>query len=861
MRKDYSTFGLISIISVLTILGLISIAPTPVAASENASENNTLEITYIGADDNLVNTWGDNVEITFQVQDENGYKNIKSVEIGIYNSENFREKYDNLEGDVEAVDNGGDISTYSYVFNPDNKFKLGQAEVRITAIDEENHKERRKKEDLFEVTDADLSVTTQDAENTKKISATLHASIDLAGYDKVEARFFYENAPVEKPFDNKTSWENTTSSDYENTIENLSAYTKYEFKASVRLPKNNFEGASQSDNGKILSFSTYPENARVTTGNVTYKDKSHLLGPKPTLHASIDNRGYENVDITFYYRKGSETSWTNTSWENEYTKENYKCTFTENLSKATTYEFYPEIRFGINGNTFYDNGSISTFTTGGVNILTTIPPEVQVNSEQDITIEVSNKYSSGIELREVIVETSEDRFPDKSVNVGTIVSDSSEPATLTYQPLNSGEKTLEFTIEYSAYTTENEFLYSKEKSISREILVTGTEYENAIDLRIPSENPPLEWIFNGETYTAQVEIHNQRPTEISGIKIVGEKIEDYGVGTLQGNEYTTVEIRVPPKDYEVGSSNEINLRAVHELGVSKPLTLEFQVRDENAPVSVYLVRSNSPINLGEKLKFTLVVAASQDSQAQDLEVRSLTENVLPQGYWVGEEMKNPVDQQISPEEAQQGTNLQQLLGGGTGTSQNQGEEEKDRVIIGKRLYFEADDLEYGDNSPKFQVTYELGDKIVKREFKVDFQIYHSPRVQLVLSETVSGEGGEPVSISMEVTNEMSVQAEAVRAVPPENYTITPKPYYWIGPMDSDEFLPVEFTLYETDELKDGENLTFHTLYRVGNREITGPPITVQVNLENQSETPTVLYGVIAVLAILTLIIGIHWYRG
>lgn len=856
MKKRLTPVVIIGVIFVISFVSLISLAPGSVAASDNKAPG-TPDVVGVYADDNLVNTWGDNVNITFQVYDENGIRSVKRVEIWIKNEGNGTEAYDNWpDGNIKAVQKlSAWENEYSFTYDPDNDFKIGYATAKIRAVDNEGNENTIREENLFEVTESDISAETENAENVSENSATLNATIELAGYDKVEAVFYYENEENHASWSENTGWENTRLTSYEKSITSLQPYETYWFRVGIRLPKNNYENAHQVDNGSVLKFSTYPENAEVTTEKISYETKSDFIDRKPTLNAGLSYGGHENVDIIFFYRSGGEESWENTGWDEGYSRENYSYTLSS-LSKDTTYEFYPKIRFGPSSKNLIDNGSVLTFNTGAVRVRASIPPEVEVNSESDLTIEVLNEHMDK-ELREVTVETTDSRFSDNYVSIGTIGADSSGSATLTYQPLNSGEKTLDFSIGYSLYQ-DNEFLFSGTKNVSSSILVTGTEYENAIDLRVSSDNPPSQLIFNGETFTAQLEVHNQRPTEVTGIRIVGEKIRDYGVGSLSGDESTTVQIRVKPENYEVGEVNVLKLRAIHELGVSSPLELKFQVQDENAPVGVYLIRSNSPIFQGETLEFTVLVAGSEDSQAEDLRVESLSENVLPEGYWIGEEMKNLTSQQITLGQGEQGTNLEGLLGQGGGGESESDEEEK-RVVVGRKLYFEAANLKPGENSLKFRITYELGNKVVRRKFKVDFRIHHTPEVSLIQAEPVEAIEGETATISLEIANPMSIKIEAVRVIPPENLLITPRPTYWIGPMDSDEFLPVEFKL-QTSGLKDGENLKFYPIYRIEDKEIEGPSLTVQVDLKSPSRSPLKVYGMALVVIVFVLILAIFWFR-
>ncbi len=963
MEDKSLPFKIILACSILIALTGIFLNPSIPKAQADNTEGYP-QITTIRRDDNLVNRWGDNVKITFEVQDENGVNNIDYTEIYIEDSSGITQEYDNSNENVELDGSFGDTKRFYYVFNPDNEFSTGSANVRIKAVDKENHENSSTRQDFFQVTDESISVTTEPADNITKNSATLNASIDLAGYDRVEARFYYENGTGNASLDNNTAWENTSNSSYENTIKNLEPYENYEFRASVRLPSGLADPAKDSDNGSILTLTTLTDNkpsviTKEDAKNVGYDsvtirgelltinwenaevwfqwkkhseqgwentERNTLTSPdnfsenltdlqsdtvydfravasnpageniattenfrtsienasvktssatevkkgEATLNADINYGDYSKVDIRFKYRREGTDSWQTTNWSEDYKKDNYQKKIS-GLETGRIYEFYSEIEFDSSNK--LDEGAVLTFQSGGVSIHTEYPTNIQVNPSQMedrfIIININNHFQEK-ELRDVIVEATDEKpdtgfrvFRDTYHPVGDIQPDSSQTENVTYQPINSGEKELEFTISYRVYQ-DNDFLYYKERRINISILVKGTEYENAIDLQVSTQNPPREWIFNGETYEAQIVVQNQRPTEVTGIKVVNENGRDIGVGSLEANASTTITIRVRPENYSLGDNNQVKLKAVHELGTSPPLNLQFGVRTENAPVGVYLVDSNSPIYLGSKLKFTLVVAGSGDSLAEDLRINSLSENVLPQGYWLGEEMKNLTQQEVSTEQVQDAIGMGSLLGGAapSGADTSEGGEEQgkneERAIIGRRLYFEARNLDYDDNALKFEISYELGDRVVRREFEVDYHIHHSPEVMLIQSDPVNVVEGSTATISLEIANEMEEKVQAVRVKPPENVEVTPRPVYWIGPMSPDEFLPVEFKV-DTSELQDEENLKFRPVYRVGEQSVTGSPISVNVNIKESKDAPIKYYVAVSV-AVVAILLLLFWYR-
>ncbi len=866
MRERVLSLKTILACSMLIALTLTFLNPSlPSAQADN--KQGYPRITAVTADDNLVNRWGDNVKITFQVRDENGSGNIESVTIEIMDSDGIVQKSENAppRDNIKLVRTSTYTKVYSYGFNPENSFPVGYADVKIYASDKENHENSSTEQELFQITDKKASVKTDSAENITENSATLNSSIDLAGYDKVEARFYYENGTGHNTLDNQTNWENTSSSHFEKTIKNLKPKENYEFRASIRLPSGLPDPAKGSDNGSVQSFTTLTDKK---PASVKTQSATEVKNGRATLNSSISYGDYDNVDIRFRYRVEGG-SWQSTGWKENYRQDDYSKRVS--VETGRVYEFYSEIRFDSDNR--FDNGSILTFQSGGVEIYSEYPTHIQVNPsgmEDRFIIFTINNYFQGKQLRNVIIEVTGEKpdtgfrvFRDTHHSVGIIQPDSSSSENIAYQPMNSGEKKLEFTISYRVYE-DNDFIYYKEREISISILVSGTEYDNAIDLQVSTQTPPREWIYDGESYNAQIIVQNQRPTEVSGIRLVNEKGRDVGVGSLEPNASTTVTVRVPPENYNLGEGNKVKLKATHEFGVSPPLNLQFGVRPENSPVGVYLVNTNSPIYQGSKLKFTLVVAGSGDSSAEDLTIRCLSDNVIPQGYWIGEEMKNLTQQQVSTEQIQRAMGVESLLGGAapSGAEAESGGEEQgkneERAIVGRRIYFEARNLDYDDNSIKFEMTYELGDRLISREFEVDFKIHHTPEVMLIQSEPVSAMEGSTATISLEIANEMDQEVKAVRVLPQENIEVTPRPVYWIGPMGPDEFLPVEFNV-DTSGLEDGENLSFQPVYRVGDKSVTGSSISVSVNIKESKEAPIKYYAA-ASAAVVVVLLLVFWYR-
>ncbi len=438
----------------------------------------------------------------------------------------------------------------------------------------------------------------------------------------------------------------------------------------------------------------------------------------------------------------------------------------------------------------------------------------------------------------------------------------------------SGDFTLELYIdnkledwETGTLSSDNsvrlDFTVSREEEGEYDVLIsTGDDYRKGnfkvrevkppLDIRIPDDYDYREWIFDGETFKTEVEIHNQRDEELEGVRVVGDNIRGYGIGVLEPDEVKTLEIRIPPDNYQAGEINEFSLRAEHEHGNSPPKKIKFRVLSEESPVEAFLASTNSPIYEGEKMKFTIVVAAAADSGVKDLVVRSLSENVVPTGYWVGEEMKEV------GEDPDQTTDLSPFMADGSEFDFMDRNKDNDRMVVGRKLYFEHENPETGEEELDFEITYELGDRSVRKEFEVGYRVRESDPISLIKSEPVRGEAGETLSVSLEIANEKDIRVKGVKIIPPEGVDISPSPSYWVGSMDPDEFLPVEFRL-DSEDVEDGETLNFHPEYRVGERRFSGPPLEVTVNIAEREETPVAYYAVIVVV-IAAAVLLVYWRK-
>ncbi len=705
----------------------------------------------------------------------------------------------------------------------------------------------------FDTDDNMPSVVTGEADKVDYDSAVIRGELVSINFEGENANVWFQLR------ENGGGWENVgerTLSEpgtFSETLTGLESGVSYDFRAVASNPAGVNEGG-------IRSFDTDDNMPSVVTGEADKVDYDSAVIRGELV--SINFEG-ENANVWFQLRENGG------GWENVGERTlSEPGTFSETLTgleSGVSYDF----RAVASNPVGEDTGSIESFETlGSVDIHEDYPSSVQVNGEGSINFTIYNYYQEK-ELRDVVIEVVEERpdddfraFESTYHTVGTIQPDTSGSEEIIYQPVNSGEKELEFTVSYRVYSPDNDFLYEEERNIEIPILVTGTEYDTAIDLQVSTEMSPREWIFDGETYTAQIAVHNQRPTEVTGVRVLNEKGRDIGVGTLAPDETQVITVKVPPKNYQVGENNQVSLQAEHELGVSPPLELEFGVRPENAPVDVYLTETNSPIYEGKKLEFTLLVAGSANSQVKDLTINCLSENVLPEGYWIGEEMKNLSEQPVSTQEVTEQVGMEALIGGALpgGVESGEGEEEKEKSIIGRKIYFEGKNLDHDSETLRFEMEYELGDRLVREEFEVDYHVRGTPEIMLIQTDPVEAVEGSTTTVSLEIANEMGIEAKAVRVEPTGNVDaeISPRPAYWIGPMGSEEFLPVEFSV-DTSDLEDGDNLEFRPVYRIGDRKVKGSPLSVTVNIEESDEAPVKYYAAASGLVVVVLLL-LFWYR-
>ncbi len=461
------------------------------------------------------------------------------------------------------------------------------------------------------------------------------------------------------------------------------------------------------------------------------------------------------------------------------------------------------------------------------------PVEVEPNQEIEIEVEVKNTGDASGELTlDLLIDDELEDWWTGPLDVG-------------------GSTRMDFTVSREEEGEYEITLQTQDHEVTETFEVFRTV--SPLDIRMAADY--REWIYDGETLKVKVEVHNQLTEELHGVKVVGEGIRDYGIGTLGPDEIKTLEVRITPDNYEAGEKNELTLRAEHDHG-SSSITINFRVLYDTAPVEVFLASTNSPVYEMEKLEFSLVVAAAQGSGVEDLVVRALSENVTPSGYWVGEEMKEVEDidgigdfDELFP-----------LTGTGDFLPGYEEYEGSERVIIGRKLIFEMINTVEDQGPIEFEIAYELGDRSMEKRFEVDYDVKDSDTVSLIRSGPVQGVEGKTVTVSLEITNEKDIDVDGVKIIPPDNVDIYPSPSYWVGPMDSNEFLPVEFRL-DPDSVEDGDVLEFYPEYRIGEGRMVGSPVEVTVHLsepERDISTSHYLLGLIVIIVVAGVIV--YWRK-
>jgi hypothetical protein len=236
----------------------------------------------------------------------------------------------------------------------------------------------------------------------------------------------------------------------------------------------------------------------------------------------------------------------------------------------------------------------------------------------------------------------------------------------------------------------------------------------------------------------------------------------------------------------------------------------------------------------------LVVAASEQAGISELEVKALSKGVQPTGYYLGE--------QIAEEQEVPTVDIQSLLTGGTTKEQ----EQPDKSIRGRELTFQIETPRAGTELLDFQVSYRIGSAVIKKEFTVDATVVESPGMQLIQAARIFATRGKDALVQLHVANDLPVQVDAVRVVPLDNLETSPSEFF-IGTMSPNDFLPANFKV-ETDNLKDGDQLAFKLVYRIGRQTYETEPIYTIVHLGKAEKPSLLIYIVPPVVVVLLMLL-------
>jgi hypothetical protein len=382
-----------------------------------------------------------------------------------------------------------------------------------------------------------------------------------------------------------------------------------------------------------------------------------------------------------------------------------------------------------------------------------------------------------------------------------------------------------------------------------EIYATYTGGETAhrsiwFEVRPPNESVTLrvvnapQAIYEGGNYTAQLQVQNLWQNAVSGVLIKNGDAVLYYVGALNPNQSLNFNLRVP--NYEIGN-NSLQLVVEDERGSAPPVPLAFEVIPADTAVKVYLASLSPATYPAETLKFSLVIAASEVAGVSDLEIKSLTDGVQPAGYFLGEQT---AQQQQLPE-----INVQSLL---SGQSQTQEQQEPQNAVRGKELAFQVQDPIVGTQPLSFQVSYRIGSVSIQKTFTVDALVIGSPSMQLIQAQRIEATKGEEALVVLHVANDLPVEADAVTVVPVGDFEASPAEFF-IGTMAPNDFLPANFKV-ETNNLKDGEQLSFKLTYRIGTQNYETQPIQAVIHLQNPQKTNLALYIVPPVAVVLLVLV-------
>jgi hypothetical protein len=285
------------------------------------------------------------------------------------------------------------------------------------------------------------------------------------------------------------------------------------------------------------------------------------------------------------------------------------------------------------------------------------------------------------------------------------------------------------------------------------------------------------------------------------------------------------------------------LVAEHERGSAAPLPLDFEVIPAESAVKAYLTSLSPATYLAESLEISIAIAASEDAEISDLEIKSLVAGVQPSGYFLGS--------QVAAEEEVQVIEVQSLL---TGGQSDEDEEEADRLVRGRELTFEVSDFAVGTQPLIFEISYRLGNAVVQKEINVDATVVQAPGIQLIQAERVLANSDEAV-VTLHVANDLPVKVDAVSVIPVGNFEASPSSFF-IGGMAPDDFLPAFFRV-QTEGLEDGDEMVFKVVYRIGRDTYESEPLRVVLNFEESGGVNPAVF--LIPIIIVVLIVVLLWF--
>jgi len=406
--------------------------------------------------------------------------------------------------------------------------------------------------------------------------------------------------------------------------------------------------------------------------------------------------------------------------------------------------------------------------------------------------------------------------------VGTLGAGDDEEVTLYLENYTIGTNNVEIYVSYSGGISEP---WSMQFVVRRQ--------DESITLRVI--DAPAS-IYEGIIYTAQIEVQNLRQESVSGTRIRSGSDVLYYVGALDANAVLTIELRLD--EYKIGD-NRLWLVAEHEYGSAPAVPLEFEVLPAEYAVRAYQAYLTSPIYLSETVELSIVLATPENAEISELELKAISEGIQPRGYYLGGE----VAEQEEPPEIDIGALL---------TPGPEGEEEPERVVIGRELNFEVKGLVVGNHSLMFEVTYRLGDTPIIREFSVNVSVRQPSSMKLIQADPIVAIRGEEAIVTLHVANNLPIDVSEVSVVPVGDFQAYPDEFF-IGGMSPNDFLPAYFEVV-TNELEDGDEMCFKIVYSVDREPYETSLLCRAISFQEPQGRNPVVYIVPPILVVMVVLL-------